>query len=121
MGSEPTEFRWDDETSRIHMAVAQMVSDDTETNKPGFLAVEAAAIAVWMFLRHRDQPIEALVRTIALGGDTDTLACIVGAMVGAYAGVGWWTDNWWTKLENGPRGRDFARVLSRRVAEIVAF
>lgn len=116
--SEPTEFRWDDEASRIDMAVAQMVSENTETNKPGFIAVDAAAIAVWMFLRHRDQPIEALVRTIALGGDTDTLACIVGAMVGAYAGVGWWADNWWTKLENGPRGRDFARALSRRVAEI---
>jgi len=79
-------------------------------------ASDAAAISVWMFLRHgimlddksgaainkKDlNPTEALVRTISLGGDTDTLACIVGSMIGALHGPSILPKKWLNNLECG--------------------
>ena len=81
----------------------------------GFMAISGAAAAIWMALRHGDRVEEALIRTIALGGDTDTLCCMCGAIVGA--GHGWSAGTtfpaaWVAALENGPRGKDFAIHLA---------
>jgi hypothetical protein len=63
------------------------------------------------------------VRTIVLGGDTDTLACIVRAVLGAahgFAAVGnMYPQAWIDALENGPRGRDYALELADRLAQAV--
>merc|ERR1712007_340313 len=67
-------------------------------------------------LHHKD-PRMALKSAISLGGDTDTTASMVGAVMGALHGVDW-CESWAQSLENGEHGRDFALDLGERLVRL---
>ena len=58
---------------------------------------------------------DAISAAISLGGDTDTIAGMVGAIVGAHVGEKGLPLEWIEQLEDGPRGRSFARGLADRL------
>lgn len=60
---------------------------------------------------------DAIRAAISLGGDTDTIAGMVGAIVGAHVGERGLPVAWIEQLEDGPRGRSFARNLADRLFE----
>jgi len=60
---------------------------------------------------------DAIRAAISLGGDTDTIAGMVGAIVGAHVGENGLPMEWLEQLEDGPRGRSFARGLAERLFE----
>jgi poly(ADP-ribose) glycohydrolase ARH3 len=60
---------------------------------------------------------DAVRAAISLGGDTDTIAAMVGAIVGAHVGERGLPAEWIEQLEEGPRGRLFARHLADRLFE----
>jgi poly(ADP-ribose) glycohydrolase ARH3 len=60
---------------------------------------------------------DAIRAAISLGGDTDTIAGMVGAIVGAHIGEKGLPVEWIEQLEDGPRGRSFARNLADRLFE----
>ena len=60
---------------------------------------------------------EAIRAAISLGGDTDTIAGMVGAIVGAHVGEKGLPIEWIEQLEDGPRGRSFARNLADSLFE----
>ena len=60
---------------------------------------------------------DAIRAAISLGGDTDTIAGMVGAIVGAHVGEKGLPIEWIEQLENGPRGRSFAKRLAGRLFE----
>lgn len=53
----------------------------------GVAALEAVPAAVAAFLGAPDDPEAALVRAVAIGGDTDTIGAMTGALVGARVGA----------------------------------
>ncbi|HKJ04308.1 MAG TPA: ADP-ribosylglycohydrolase family protein [Geopsychrobacteraceae bacterium] len=62
--------------------------------------------ALWAALRFADDPEEAIIQAVNLGGDADTIGAMTGALVGALHGDGWFPSRWFGLLENGPDGRD---------------
>jgi poly(ADP-ribose) glycohydrolase ARH3 len=60
---------------------------------------------------------DAIRAAISLGGDTDTIAGMVGAIVGAHVGEKGLPVEWIEQLEDGPRGCSFARGLADRLFE----
>ncbi len=60
---------------------------------------------------------DAVRAAISLGGDTDTIAGMVGAVVGAHVGEKGLPVEWIEQLEDGPRGRSFAREVADRLFE----
>jgi poly(ADP-ribose) glycohydrolase ARH3 len=60
---------------------------------------------------------DAIRAAISLGGDTDTIAGMVGAIVGAHVGEKGLPVEWLDQLEDGPRGRSFARNLADKLFE----
>ncbi len=60
---------------------------------------------------------DAIRAAISLGGDTDTIAGMVGAIVGAHIGEKGLPIEWIEQLEEGPRGRSFARNLADKLFE----
>lgn len=78
------------------------------------------AIAIWNRRRNDDGPCRAVLEAINAGGDTDTVASMVGAMAGAASGrADWWPSDWIAALhDRGARarqlGRDLADVASLR-------
>lgn len=59
----------------------------------------------------------AVGRVIGLGGDTDTLAAMTGALCGAFGGLSAIPAGLVEKLENQAKGRDYIRDLADRLYE----
>jgi ADP-ribosyl-[dinitrogen reductase] hydrolase len=56
--------------------------------------------------------VDAMAEVLSIGGDTDTNACIVGAMIGCYVGYNNLPIEWKTKVENfNPREDGIQRPL----------
>merc|ERR1711963_6959 len=81
-------------------------------------SIDLLPCVMWVVGRYSKQPEEAIKRAVALGGDTDTCAACVGAVIGALHGAAWIPSRWWSVLENGKRGRDFAVSLARQLSEL---
>ena len=75
---------------------------------------------LWAVYRYHACPAQAAMRTIAMGGDTDTAAAMVGAILGALHGDGWIPREWLEGPENGARarGRDYAVDLVHQLADL---
>ena len=52
----------------------------------GMAAYDAVPMGVYCFLRHRDSFADAVRQAVFLGGDTDTIAAMAGALAGALLG-----------------------------------
>lgn len=69
-------------------------------------AIESVPAALAAFvLTHNFR--EAVVLAVNLGGDTDTIGAMAGAVAGAYYGYDQIPQEWLNALENGAKGRDY--------------
>jgi poly(ADP-ribose) glycohydrolase ARH3 len=82
----------------------------------GVAAIDSVPTAIYAFARHPHSFEEAVVFAVNLGGDTDTLGAMAGAIAGAYHGEGAIPARWLGVLEGGTKGRDAVRSLARRLA-----
>jgi poly(ADP-ribose) glycohydrolase ARH3 len=89
-------------------AVAGALGNDATAHR----SVPAALFTVLAW----SEPERVLVEAIRLGGDTDTIASMAGAIAGARVGAGALPPEWLDQLENGERGRDHAVDLAHRLA-----
>jgi poly(ADP-ribose) glycohydrolase ARH3 len=77
----------------------------------GVEAFNSVPTAIYSFLSHTQSFEEAILFAVSLGGDTDTIAAMAGAISGAYLGVGSIPDKWRSKLENRAYIEELAGVL----------
>jgi poly(ADP-ribose) glycohydrolase ARH3 len=82
----------------------------------GAQAPEAVAAAVFSVMRNPGSFAEALLWAIGMGGDTDTIGAMAGAVAGARFGMGGIPEKWLERLENGREGKDFISALINRAA-----
>ncbi|MFC2009373.1 ADP-ribosylglycohydrolase family protein [Chloroflexota bacterium] len=66
----------------------------------GVEALNSVPTAIYSFLSHYSSFEEAVIYAISLGGDTDTIGAMTGAISGAYLGVQSIPPKWLQKLEN---------------------
>ncbi|WP_299537538.1 ADP-ribosylglycohydrolase family protein [uncultured Streptomyces sp.] len=74
-------------------------TDPCETTGDGWIAEEALATALQCFLLFPDEPVTALRRAACTRGDSDSLACLTGALSGAHLGAGVWPKEWSERIE----------------------
>lgn len=74
-------------------------------------AFNSVPTAIYSFLHHPDSFKEAILFAISLGGDTDTIAAMTGAIAGAYLGADGVPNKWRMKLENREYIEELAAVL----------
>jgi poly(ADP-ribose) glycohydrolase ARH3 len=77
----------------------------------GIEAYEAVPAALYAFLRHARSFREAVVYAISLGGDTDTIASMAGALSGAHLGEEAIPALWREEVEGAARLRELAVAL----------
>jgi len=77
----------------------------------GVEAFNSVPTAIYSFLSHQDSLKEAILFAVSLGGDTDTIAAMTGAIAGAYLGVDAAPSKWRLKLENRAYIEELAAVL----------
>jgi poly(ADP-ribose) glycohydrolase ARH3 len=81
-------------------------------------AQESVPTALACFASDPDHFVAAVGGAILLGGDTDTIAAMTGAMAGARLGEAAIPSVWLDALEDGETGRRFLLTLGTRLAEI---
>jgi len=57
-------------------------------------AIDALCCALYIFLNNYENPVQAICNAASLGGDTDTIAKIVGDLCGALYGTEWIPIEW---------------------------
>ena len=82
----------------------------------GWAAHEAIAAAVYIFLRHPDDPRAAILEGANTPGDSDSLATLAGALVGARVGASRLPPDWAAQIER----RDALIELAASLAEAAA-
>jgi poly(ADP-ribose) glycohydrolase ARH3 len=83
----------------------------------GIEAPRSVPTAIYCFLLQPKSYEDCVIYAISLGGDTDTIACMAGAISGAYLGVEAIPQEWRAKLEN----RDYIEALAEKLRQLVAF
>ncbi len=81
-------------------------------------AHESVPTAIYCFLQAPNSFEEAVCFALAVGGDTDSIASMTGAISGAYLGSLAIPQRWLDKVETGPRGRKYIVTLARRLHTI---
>ncbi len=113
----------------LHRAFADRLSDEDflnlvcEKNDSGRIfqihTAEAVVCALWAFAHHVDDPEAAVIRAVNLGGDTDAIGAMTGALCGALHGAAWIPKRWFDNLENAPGvGRDFIIETAKQLAKL---
>ncbi len=73
------------------------------------------AVVLQIWLRHYDDIEAAITEAVRCGGDTDTVAAIVGGMVGARAGRDGLPRTWLARLTDWPRSVAWIESLGDRL------
>lgn len=84
----------------------------------GIEAFNSVPSAIYSFLSNIDSFKEAVIYAVSLGGDTDTIGAMTGAIAGAYHGVKSIPGEWKDVLENKAKGRDYILDLACRLWKV---
>ncbi|MDP6155879.1 MAG: ADP-ribosylglycohydrolase family protein [Candidatus Thermoplasmatota archaeon] len=82
------------------------------------VSVNSVPTALYCSLRHLDDFREGVLMAVNLGGDTDTIGAMTGAILGASNGINSIPAEWLDNLENGEKGRDYIIALAKRLFEL---
>jgi poly(ADP-ribose) glycohydrolase ARH3 len=77
----------------------------------GVEAFNSAPTAIYCFVSRANSFRDAILFAVSLGGDTDTIAAMTGAISGAYLGVDDIPEKWRLKLENRAYIEELANKL----------
>lgn len=110
----PTEFLTLDRIKKVygeagirHLPEPAMYTDDTQMSL-------AVAEALYCFLRNPDSYEKTVLRGANTNGDSDTIACIAGAVSGAYLGVEAIPRPWVERIEKSDYLDNLAMSLARK-------
>ena len=77
----------------------------------GIEALNSVPTAIYCFLKQPKSYKDSVIYAISLGGDTDTIASMAGAILGAYLGIEAIPQEWRLKLENKAYIEDLTEKL----------
>jgi len=77
----------------------------------GVEAYNSVPTAIYCFLRNWDSFEDSVLYAVSLGGDTDTIGAMTGAISGAYHGVEAIPEQWKSSLEKGDYIEELAEKL----------
>jgi poly(ADP-ribose) glycohydrolase ARH3 len=99
-------------------AVKTVVDNDSPPSEVGnvlgrdITALGSVPTALALFLRTPQNPADAILNAVLAGGDTDTIAAMTGALVGAHCGEAAIPSHWRSRLEAGSAQRREASSLA---------
>ncbi|VVB84137.1 ADP-ribosylglycohydrolase [uncultured archaeon] len=82
-----------------------------------YLVYETVPSAFYCFSRYFDEPEKAMIEAVNAGGDTDSIACITGALCGARHGMDVFPERWIKGLEKRERIEKIAELIFKRIEE----
>ena len=115
--AEVTEDIDGDFVACIHRVPAVLEMEDEEwaleSLGRGWVGEEAVALALYCFLHSPADYRRTVLRGANTEGDSDSIACIAGAISGAYNGIEAISEEWVRDVENSAMSQDVAQQLLR--------
>jgi poly(ADP-ribose) glycohydrolase ARH3 len=108
--AQTEEFRWS-----LAVATRLRRNDGLGVLGNGLEARSSVVTAIACFSQASSSYEDALARAISLGGDTDTLAAMAGALSGAHPGIAAVPGHLFEMLEDDVKGRRYIRELGARL------
>lgn len=95
---------WDDCTAALDRLDDALADPDPAVDPclatgEGWIAEEALATGLYCALLFPDAPVTALARAATSSGDSDSIACLAGAFLGAAGGMAIWPSDWAGRIE----------------------
>ena len=81
------------------LAGADPAADPCLATGAGWVAEEALATGLYCAMLFPDEPVAALGRAANSSGDSDSIACLTGAFLGAAHGMAAWPADWQERIE----------------------
>lgn len=81
------------------LTVMDREADPCLATGAGWIAEEAFGTALLCFLMYPDDPFKTIQRGAVTSGDSDSIACIAGAFVGAHNDISAWPAGWTKRIE----------------------
>lgn len=78
-------------------------------------SLNSVPTAIYSFLKYNYDFEEALVFAVGLGGDTDTIGAMTGALTGSYRGKSSIPERWLRTVEKGEKGIDYIENLALKL------
>ncbi|HEX6872939.1 MAG TPA: ADP-ribosylglycohydrolase family protein, partial [Micromonosporaceae bacterium] len=103
----------------LALAAPDRRADPCRATGAGWVAEEALATSLLCALLYPDDPVGALSRAARTCGDSDSIACLTGAYLGAAHGMAAWPDGWVDRIEYRDQLASLGRAFDDR-ARIVA-
>jgi len=104
-----------DYRSKIEAAAQVQTPEDLALLGNRIEALHSVPTAIASFALTPESFEETIAHVIFLGGDTDTLAAMAGALSGAYVGAGKLPSQLVNLLENSPKGRMYLTELADKL------
>ena len=92
------------------LAAPDRAADPCDATGEGWVAEEALATGLLCALLFPDEPVAALARAATTAGDSDTLGCVAGALLGAAHGRAAWPADWADRIEYADQLRTLGRA-----------
>jgi ADP-ribosylglycohydrolase len=83
----------------------------------GWIAEEAVALALYCVIRYPDDYAACMRRAANTNGDSDSVACVAGSIMGARLGLEAIPADWRARCENASYLRDLAARMEQAVSE----
>jgi len=98
------ESGWDECLRQLGRVAQALKAGDRQTapcllTGAGWVAEEAFGTALFCFLSFPDEPVQVLRRAAVTSGESDSIACIAGALAGARHGAAAWPAEWVGRVE----------------------
>ncbi len=106
---------------RDRITCATHLKDEQELSQlgNGIAALDSVVTAISCFLFSPDSYEQVVARAIYLGGDTDTIAAMAGALAGAHIGIEGISQRLLDSVEDEIKGRSYVLQLAKQLSEIV--
>jgi poly(ADP-ribose) glycohydrolase ARH3 len=105
-------------SSRPTNSVIEVIEAIRDRYRLSLRAIESVPAAIGAFVLTNSFR-EAVVLAVNLGGDTDTIGAMAGAVAGAYYGLDQIPQEWIDPLENGVKGREYTMTCVKQIVSLM--
>lgn len=99
------------ESAKKNQTAEEFCKDINQAKGVGGYIYHTLPVVLQIVLRHNNDYEKAISEAIACGGDTDTVAAIIGGIVGSNVGYDGIPEEWITNLKDWPRDKRYLQFL----------
>lgn len=106
------------ESAKQNQTAQEFCQENHQAKGVGGYIYHTLPVVMQIVLRHNDDYEQAISEAVACGGDTDTVAAIIGGIVGANVGKAGIPEDWLNNLKDWPRDKKYLDLLVDELASV---